>query len=170
MMKQNKEALMKKTVICVVAALLLFHSFTFQCFATTNDTLNPKGRIITCADGGYIVVEISEDPSFLARSENASNTISGSVTYTKKSSSNVVQWVAVLNASFSYDGYSSTCIAANCNVSFYDSSYSLSNKSVTKAGNTAIAVITIAYKILGITISTNTYTLTLSCDSTGHLF
>lgn len=126
--------------------------------------------IIKCKDGGYIIVEKRSDSQYTDESVRAAHTISGSVTYTKMSSSNVVQWTAVLNATFSYDGSSSACTSANCNISFNNTNYSLINKSVTRTGNTAVGTVTIAHKILGITVSTETQTLTLSCDPSGHLY
>ena len=163
---------MKKIMMLIIAGILITCMCVNFCFAAPLSDISAEHKnILFYDDGGYIIIQIEETVSDQAneKSTNELKTKSGAVTYTKKSNSGTVLWVAVLNGTFTYDGFSSNCISASCNVTFYDSHYSLTSNNATAAGNTAIGVITIAYKILGITISTETHTLTLSCDSNGNL-
>ena len=164
---------MKKAFLSIITVILIVLVSTNYCFAASlSEKTADAEKIIFCDDGGYITVEVKESTSdqIDPKSTTEIKSKSGSVTYTKKSASGTLLWVAVLNGIFTYDGSSSSCIASNCNVTFYDSHYSLTGNQAITAGNTAIGTITIAYKILGITVSTETHTLTLSCDSNGNLF
>ena len=118
--------------------------------------------ILYCDDGSFITITLNKFAS------ETRGTIGGTKTYTCTKDGSVV-WTAVLTATFNYTGYSSGCTGANCQVTFQNNQYSLQDKTVTVSGNTAIATITVVHKVLGITISTATHTLTLSCDSNGNL-
>ena len=160
---------MKKLLSFVLSLVLSFLLFVQPCFASDFNDSDLEDDTIVCDDGSISIVlaELSSE-TIICKGLTELKTKTGQKTYTKTISGSVV-WTAVLTASFTYDGYTSTCIAANCNVTFSNTSYSLKDKQVILSGNTAIATITIVKKVLGITVSTETLTLTLSCDSAGNL-
>ena len=151
-----------KILVCILIVNLCFFS-SITAHAAPNEWISTSDKAtIHCDDGSVITIIIAVDKN------KASGTISGTKTYVCSNNGSAL-WTAALNASFNYTGYSSGCTAANCQVTFQNSHYSLKDKTVTVSGNTAIATITVVHKVLGITISTTTHTLTLSCDSNGNL-
>ena len=74
-----------------------------------------------------------------------------------------------MSARFFYNGATSDCVSATLTTHFNDSSYYEVSRSVTREDETATADFTIGYRILGVTVSTSSYTLTLSCDMNGNL-
>lgn len=120
-------------------------------------------RIVLYPDGSRLEISTTESQSF------RSNFKSGAKTYTYRNSAGIIAWVATLSASFSYDGNSSTCTAASVSTSISDNSFYIVSQSATKSSNTATAFVTIGQTYLGIPISQNTYTITLSCDKNGNL-
>lgn len=149
---------MKRSVISLLLVFALLSAVApTRCFAAETDS------IITFDDGSYITVELME---FSAR---ATNTKSGQRVFNYYNSSNTLEWKAVLTASFTYTGSSSTCTSASCSVTIYNSNWYQVSKSTSRSGNTATTQLTMGHKVLGVTISKPSYTLTLSCDANGNL-
>ena len=159
-----------KKLVSILLVLILLALSSKRSFAGDNAAF-PESSANQCAGFSYITRTIEElpvlypAPYFLYEIRVKT----GTATYSSTSGNGTVLWTASLTGTFHYDGYSATCVAASCSESFPDSHYSLANKTVSMSGNSAIASITIAYKILGITIYTETHTLTLSCDGFGNL-
>jgi len=115
-------------------------------------------------DGSYTVTTVEK--SAVTR---ASGTTSGRNIKNHYSSDNVLQWRAVLDASFSYNGSSATCTSVNSfNVTIYNSDWSVGSKSTSRSGNTAYGYLTMNRKIVGGTQGVPV-TVTLSCDKNGNL-
>lgn len=119
--------------------------------------------IIWTDDGGYIVITTQSAQT------RASGTRTESRMGTYYDSKDNVEWRITLTATFTYNGTTSSCTAASCDVTIYDSMWYLISKSVTKSGNTATATVTLGFKVLGVTVSKPTYTLSLSCDKDGNM-
>lgn len=119
--------------------------------------------VIALEDGGYLVVCI-EDVS-----QRAVNTRVANKYYRYYDSSDNLEWEAKLNASFTYDGTTSTCTSANCTVTIYENPWYEISKSTTRSGNTATTVLTMGRKFLGITVTKPQFTITLTCDKDGNL-
>jgi hypothetical protein len=118
-------------------------------------------------DGSTLTISTAES---LLRGNASYGTKHGTRTYTKTNSNNITVWSATLDAYFEYTGTSALCTSASCPISIYDSSYSVSSKTVTRNGNQASCTFTIVQKILGITVGSETHTITLSCDPFGNLY
>lgn len=126
-------------------------------------TENEDVTITTFDDGSYLEIVITEGNT------RASNSKSGQKTLSYKNSNGEVEWKAVLSASFTYTGSSATCTSASCTVTTYLNDWYVVSKSTTRNANTATTQLTMGERVLGVTISKPSYTLTLSCDANGNL-
>ena len=114
-------------------------------------------------DDGYLVISIAVDPT------RAANTRVAYKTYRYYDSADNVEWEAKLNASYTYDGTTSSRTSASCTVTVYDSKcYEISN-TTKRSGNTATTQLTMGSKFLGITVSIPEYTITPTCDEDVNL-
>lgn len=149
---------MRRTVSFVLAVLLLA-SFLSHSFAASaiSDTVTYFG------DGSYITTYITVIDT------RATNSKVGSRTFTYTKSNGEVAWKAVLTGNFTYNGFTAYCGTASCDFTIYDSAYSVASESTTKVGATAKAEWTIIEKFLGVTISQEDYSMTLTCDKNGNL-
>lgn len=148
---------MKRTATFVLIIVCIISMFPAVAYADNPET------VIMLENGDYITVTKQESPA------RASGTKTGSRTQTYVTSDGTTAWQAVLTATFSYNGATSSCTSSNCSVNVYSSSWYLVSKSATKSGNTATATFTMGYRVLGVTASKPTYQLSLSCDKNGNL-
>lgn len=81
----------------------------------------------------------------------------------------IEQWKITLTGSFTYTGTGSTCTASSCNVTIYNSVWSVASKSATKSGNTAYCSARMVKKYLGATILEKPCNFTLTCDKNGNV-
>ena len=154
---------MKKVISFALLLVMVTTIFPFSALAADTSTVADNStEIIYLADGDYIVVTRGE---YVAR---ASGSKTGYVTYTYVNSGTTM-WTATLTASFTYTGSSATCTNSALGISISDSHYYEVSRSVGHSGNTATADFTMGYRVLGVTVSTSPYTLTLSCDANGNL-
>lgn len=119
--------------------------------------------IIYFEDGSYITITINEFES------RASGSKTGQKTYAYTSNSGTVCWESTLTGTFTYTGTSSVCTSSSCDVTIYESAFYVVSKTASTSGNAAIATLTMGRKVLGITVSKNTYNMSLSCDINGNL-
>ncbi len=151
---------MKKRIMSLMAAcLLIVGLLPVQAAAAEKDE-----NVIYYEDGSYSVTVVEKYGT-----ARASGTVSGTKVRNYYSSANVLQWKAVLDATFTYTGSSSTCTRVNSlNVTIYDSDWSVGSKSTSRSGSTAYGSLTMTLKIIGGTQGFPV-TLTLSCDKNGNL-
>lgn len=142
--------------ICLICVILV-------CVLPLQSSAVENTYIITYEDGSHIEISITES------SMRASNVQSGQKIHRYYDSSGNLDWEAVLTASFTYNGTTSSCTSASCTLTIYDSAWYQVSKSTTRSGNTATTVLTMGQKVLGVTISKPSYTITLSCDANGNL-
>lgn len=121
-------------------------------------------QVVYYDDGSYEVITVEKTGG-----ARASTITSGTVTHDRYSTAGTLEWKAVLKASFSYNGSTSTCISVNIPVvTIYNDNWSVVSQTSSKSGNTATANITMGLKqIIG--TSKVPITLTLSCDKYGNL-
>ena len=153
--------MIKKIISVLLAALMLATTLPLSTLAA-EDT-SEQAICIYYEDGSCLEIIIAESLS------RASSTKTGSKTFNYKDSNGNLCWTAVLHGTFTYTGTSATCTASSCNVSISDSAYYVVSKTVGKSGGSATATLTMGRKLLGITISKNTYELKLTCDKNGNL-
>lgn len=161
---------MKRTIAFLLTVILVFS--IIPCTAACAEEEPVYTDVIRFEDGSFAVVTITQDSLSSApslRAKASSSVKNGSKTFTYYGSDGAAKWAATLNASFTYNGSTSSCTAANCTVSIYNSSwYTISNSS-THSGNTATANVTMGHKLAGVTIEKKTASITLSCDANGNL-
>ena len=101
--------------------------------------------------------------------EQTRDTITGNKEYYQSDGSGNTICKATLTGSFTYNGTSSSCTGASCNVTIYNSSWSTKSVNAYTSGNSAIADVVIERKFLFITLETINFSITLSCDRYGNL-
>lgn len=150
----------KKIVSLVLTTVLVLALLPFSAGAVETSS---REEIEYLSDGSYIITTIEESVS------RASGNKVGTRTKAKYDSNDNLDWEIVLRGVFNYTGTTSSCTASTISVNTYDSAYSKDSSSATRSGNTAYGTATIIQKVLGVTISKDTYNLTLSCDKDGNL-
>ncbi|MGM9521252.1 MAG: hypothetical protein ACI3VB_02090 [Oscillospiraceae bacterium] len=158
---------MKKRLFAVVMMLTIAFTCIAPAALAADDTRLVQTERIDFEDGSYCIITIEED-TVMALASTGTN--SGNKVYSYYDSDGNINWVAVLNGTFSYtSGVSSTCTNASCSVSIYENEWYTISKSASKSGNTAYATVVMGRKVLGIKVSEETAYLTLTCDSYGNL-
>ena len=148
---------MRRMTSTILAVLVLFCSVSAVAYAAN------AGETIRLENGDYIEVTVRALPV------RAAETKSGAKNYSYYYADDTLAWQAVLSATFTYNGTSSSCTSASCSVSVYDNDWYVVSKSAVKDGDTAVAKFMMEYKSLGVTMSKDTYRLTLSCDKNGNV-
>lgn len=152
---------MKKiTLSFFLAIIFLFNGIAMPVSADENVV---STSIEYLEDGSYLVTTITETTTSRATVKTGNKTI----TYTN--SDNEAQWTYKITGTFSYTGSSATCTAVSDSYTIINDNWHMSSHSCSKSGNTASGIVTMKYKILGITIDTVSRNLTLTCSSTGVL-
>lgn len=149
--------MLRKFIALLSIAVLIFAS------AISAQASTKREEIIWLEDGSRIRIVISEDP------QRAAGAKSGKYTYTHENANGEALWKAVLTASFTYNGTTSTCTSASCSVTVFSSSWYEVSKVTTRSGDTARTELTMGKKLLGVTVSKPSFTLLLTCDKNGNL-
>ncbi len=153
---------MKKVIATLVAFVLILSALPIQiAYASQEQELL---EVVRYEDGSYLEITLEAAPQ-----TRASGSLTKTKNYTFKDSNDTAQWKISLTGSFTYTGTTSTCTAASCNVTIYQSNWSVASKSASKSGNTAYGTARILRKYLGATVSDKTYNLTLTCDKNGNV-
>lgn len=117
-------------------------------------------------DGSYATITVTEEPT----TARATSSKSGSKYYLMRNSDGEELFRLTVHGTFSVNsGVSATCTAASRTYSISDDAWQVKTTSVSKSGNTATANGTFVRKLLGITIETQSCTVTLTCDKYGNL-
>lgn len=147
---------MKRLVCCILLAALIVG--VLPVYATAAET-----ESIYLSDGSYIAVRVYDHGT------RVSGTVRGGKEYTHYDNDGSVNWKAVLNGTFTYNGSSAICTDSSVSITIYDSSWYTISKSASKSGNKATASVTMGQKVGGITVARVPVSLTLSCDANGNL-
>lgn len=165
---------MKKTVISLFFAALVLCTFTLSVFAV------PDAPTVLETEDGYTVIYY-EDGSTLtispvhviestenARSQSVTKTTSKDATYADSKGN--LEWKYTLYGTFSYVyGVSSTCDKASYSQTIYDNSWSFSDGSAARYGNTAHGKGHYDKKVLFITTESKDVDVKLTCDIYGNI-
>lgn len=152
---------MIKYIFRVTACVLLLSLLlTFPNYATAT---TQSQNTIYFEDGSYVTIE-----TFVTGTRGTS-TKTASRVYTYYANNGNIDWSATLNGTFTYTGTSSTCTAASCTISISNSNWYEIGKNSSKIGSSAVADVTMGYKILGITTNRKTVNMSLTCDANGNL-
>lgn len=149
---------MKRRVFSVALVIFLLASAVVVAQAAQKE-------VIYHGDGGYTVVTVTKEVT----EGRAANYSRGEKEYEHFTGDDILQWKAVLDATFTYNGSSATCTKVNAlNVTIYDSGWSVGSKSTSKSGNTAYGYLTMRGMLVGGEQGVPV-TLTLTCDKNGNL-
>lgn len=146
-----------------LALLLTVALFVGICNVDVFAAADSEMQVEYLNDGGYIVTELQESGA------RATNSKTGTKRKSKYDSNDNLEWQIILRGEFTYNGTTSTCNESIIAVNIYDSNFVKKSSSSSKNGNIAKGSATISKKALGVTVSTNTYNLTLTCDKNGNL-
>lgn len=158
---------MKKFICLFFAAIICFSSI-FSVNATSDPFSNTDSNTVIVYDNGdYLTIS----PIIYTESTTrAANTKDGHKTYTYSNSSDEVEWIFVINATFSYVyGSSVTCTNSSYTYTIYKDSWKFSDGSTSRSGGTAYAYGTFKNKVLFITTRTVDVEAQISCDIYGNL-
>ena len=147
--------------LAVLAALLLCLSAP----ALAADAPAAVQRI-DLEDGGYILVECAVDGT---SDRGEVHTVYGHKYYYGYNQSGTAVWRMTLNGVFSCDGLTSSCTGASLSFLAYDSGYYQVSGNAYPSGSSAVADFTVGYRLLGVTVSTSSHHMSLSCDANGNL-
>ena len=150
---------MKRILTLTLLALFVFSMLPLGAYAT--ETSTDYDEIIYLDNGDYITVKISESMTTRATGTREKE-------YIFHSKNGEALWKAVLFGSFRYDGATASCIASSCDVTIYDSAWSVASKTAGRTGATATAELTMVKKFLGLTIQTENRSLSLTCSPSGQ--
>lgn len=164
---------MKKISILFTAIVtLLFYLLTpIHGYAATYSPTNSIIEVTSTAQGDYTYItvltkEIPIESSSSARGVRQS--ISGEKTVYVTDSSGNTLWSLTVSAAFNYNGTTATCTGCSHRTST-SSNWIITNSSSYFSGNSATATATAIKKILGITVSSNSASVTIQCDANGNL-
>lgn len=121
-----------------------------------------------------VIVEHFEDGSYLEEvllesCTKASGTKTASKSKTYRNSSGILAWSITVTGTFTYDGASAKCTAADCNVNIANTAWYLVSKSTSKNGATASASVVMGEMVSGVTIEQISTNITLTCDANGNV-
>ena len=150
---------MKRILTLTLLALFVFSMLPLGAYATETNT--DYDEIIYLDNGDYITVKVSQ---VMTSRQTCTNT----KTYIHHSNNGEELWRADLFGSFRYDGTTASCIASSCDVTIYDSAWSVASKTAGRTGATATAELTMVKKLLGITIRTENLSMSLTCSPSGQ--
>lgn len=168
---------MKKTILIVLIISVIITSFNAkaynqQCSYNNNtqiSVLYPDGRqcflqanhITVLANGAKLI------ESFTYKAITRS-TVNRDKTYFYVNNNNVVQWEVTLTATFTYNGYTSSCTSASSYSRVYEGNWSERDNNTFASGNAAVANVTMVRKILFIVVETQVANLVITCDKDGN--
>lgn len=116
------------------------------------------------SDGSYMVTEI-ETPGISVMS---ASTKTASKTTKYYSSDDELQWSVKLTATFSYTGSSATCTKSSVSYTIYNKvRWKLGSATATKSGRKATANYTFKMRVTGITVSSRSGAIIMSCTNSG---
>lgn len=140
--------------IVLVIALLPLHAFAIDSGTQAID-------FIYFDDGSYMTITLIEQIT------RAGNEKSATKTYRYYSTLDIELWSATLSATFSFDGTEYWATASSISTEVLNNSWYVISESATHSGCGATGNVTMGKKLLGVTVSREDVTITLSCSPYG---
>lgn len=164
---------MKRIFIFILCLFIFVTVFSTTSLAATygNNVPNIDEVIISetievLDDGSSIVITISQVPNTM----RATNTVSGTKTYSGRNSDGEILWQFKVHGTFTVnEGVSATCTNVSHSYSLPSSSWNYVSGESYKTGNKAIGHGKFNRKMLFVTVETRECDVTLSCDVNGVL-
>ncbi|MCM1500131.1 MAG: hypothetical protein NC124_16835 [Clostridium sp.] len=163
-----------KKIITIFCFMLLTVSFipatTAKAITITPQPVSSATTVQKLGNGDTIITQMTTTSNNSSASTYATKkTVSGSKTVTYRNSKGNVLWTFILNASYTYNGSSATCISVSTSSSVNETAWKLSNITKSKSSNIANASVTAKHYLLGVPVTTVTEKLTLKCSASGKL-
>lgn len=148
-------------ILILVIMVALFNASSIQACPKLEKQVD-----VEYLENGDYVETVIEETVMLGRV----NTRKGNKTSSYKNSAGEVMWSITVTGTFSYtSGKSVKCTSSSGTSKSNSSTWKVSQASASKSGNKASASATGTQIVNGVTISTLSRTVTLSCDSYGNL-
>lgn len=145
------------TLFCVFVLLISF--FLFPAHAAEH-----QETILYYEDGSYLVTTITESVS------RSHGTKTGSKDDRYFDVNGNLQWQITVTGTFTYTGTTSTCIYAGGTTSIANTDrFKLVSDTHTQTGSVATYTAVLGKKALGIVVSKETHSISLTCDKDGNL-
>lgn len=156
---------MKKNILVsiILSLAVIVSCFSMPVYAAEEKTVSSTTTEYF-DDGSYLVTTITEEAN-----NSRATTKTASKTATYKNSDGDILWTYKVTGTFSYTGSSSTCTAVSDSYTISNDNWHMDSHSTSRSGNTAYGTVTMKRKFLGITTSTVSKDLTLTCSATGVL-
>lgn len=169
--KVNK--LFMVTIILVLSIFYTICHFSIETHAATFNTPVKCTKIEKINDDIYCktTIEINNDnfTQNLFITSNSTKTKTASKTVEYQNSEGTTLWYVKVTGTFTYNGITSSCSTSSVSAASYNSSWTISNKTSYKSGNTAYASATGIKKFMSVTVQTITRNVSLSCSKNGTL-
>lgn len=157
-----------KRILCVLTLLIMSISVPCQIAAASNNPFVISETKEYLADGGYLLITVSEDTAITPCA--TIYTKSGTKTTTYVSSDGIVQWSFTVHGTFQINsGVSASCTSSSYSSDIAVSSWHLGSAASNYSGNHANGSATFNKKVLFITTDTVNVNVILTCDSNGNL-
>lgn len=165
---------MKKILLSSFLAVIMLCAMVLPAYASEavpESVQNSDGFTVIYYDDGSCItispVYVSES-EVSARASTQTKTGSRDVTFTDTNGN--VEWKYTLSATFSYVyGSSVSCTSSTYKNNIYDSSWTFSNGSATRSGNTAYGKGHYTKKVLFVTTKNYDVDISVSCDKYGNI-
>lgn len=150
---------MKRVLSCILLVAMLICVFPMNCYA-----MEDNSKTVTYFEDGSYEIEKIE-----TRAMRSAGSVTGTKTKTRYASDGTLDWEAVLEGTFTFNGSSATCTSSSCDVSVYDNAWYTVSKSAGRSGSSATASVTMGRKSLGVTVEKVPFSMKLTCDADGNL-
>lgn len=168
---------MKKLIALALAGLCIITAFHSPVSAKESGAETPANEIDIVINGELKqvrIIHVFDDGSQLLEGKPAvtaqtRDNITAHKPYYHRNSSGTLLWTITVNGTFSYNGSTSSCISASYDTQINNSAWSVQSGSAYPSGNSAIASVVMARKLLLIVLETVPVTITLTCDKNGNV-
>ena len=168
---------MRKLIVIVLAGLCITTTLFSSVSVNASDTETSSDEIRIVVNGELKqakVIHVFDDGSQLLEGQTViTEKTRGSVTahkpYYHRNSSGNLLWTATVTGTFTYNGSTSSCTNASYSTEVNAGPWSEQSGTAYPSGNSAIADVVMARRLLFIVVETVPVTVPLTCDKNGNL-
>lgn len=168
---------MRKRIAIVLAALCITVALLSPVSIKASGAEIPSKETFVIVNGEQKqvkVIHVFDDGSQLLEGQptvitQTRSSKTGQKPYYHCNSSGTVLWTATVIGTFTYNGSTSYCTNASYETQVSGSTWSEQSGSAYPSGNSAIADVVMARKLLFVVLETVPVTITLTCDKNGNL-
>lgn len=169
--KINKSLIL--TIILLLSISCTMYFISIETYAASFDTPTQYTKIEKINSDLYCITTIEVNDYKITQnrlvSASSTKTKTASKTVEYQNGEGTTLWYVKVTGTFIYNGSTSSCSKSSVSAASYNSSWTISNKSSYKSGNTAYASATGIKKFMSVTIQTITRNVSLSCSKNGTL-